>query len=158
LLIGAAALGACVPRSGHDTLARLPGSNPLITTAFTADPAPLVVGDTVYLYTSHDKATGKVLFAMDDWLAFSSKDLRHWTELGPVMHETDFAWATATKSAWAAQAVEKNGKFYFYAPVKHQEPDLLSGEAQAEHDRTRRTDRHDQAARLHRRAVALQTR
>ena len=92
----------------------VPGSNPIITSAFTADPAPLVVGDTVYLYTSHDKATGDVLFAMDDWLAFSSQDLRHWTALGPVMRETDFAWATASKSAWAAQAVEKDGKFYRY--------------------------------------------
>jgi beta-xylosidase len=26
-------------------------------------------------------------------------------------------------SAWAAQAIEKDGKFYFYAPVKHIEPD-----------------------------------
>jgi beta-xylosidase len=114
---------ACAPALDHTATGALPGSNPLITTAFTADPAPLVVGDTVYLYTSHDKAEGKVLFAMDDWLAFSSKDLRYWQSLGPVMRETDFAWATATKSAWAAQAIEKDGKFYFYAPVKHKEPD-----------------------------------
>lgn len=115
------ALGACAQAEVGPV--RLPGSNPIITSAFTADPAPLVVGDTVYLYTSHDKATGDELFAMDDWLAFSSQDLRHWTALGPVMRETDFAWASASKSAWAAQAVEKDGKFYFYAPVKHKEPD-----------------------------------
>lgn len=120
-LATALVLGACAQAEVGS--ARLPGSNPIITSAFTADPAPLVVGDTVYLYTSHDKATGDVLFAMDDWLAFSSQDLRHWTALGPVMRETDFAWATASKSAWAAQAVEKGGKFYFYAPVKHKEPD-----------------------------------
>ena len=119
-LVAATALGGCATAPSPTAL---PGSNPLIRTAFTADPAPLVVGDTVYLYTSHDKATGETLFAMDDWLAFSSKDLRHWTPLGPVMRETDFAWATPSKSAWAAQAVEKDGKFYFYAPVKHQDPD-----------------------------------
>jgi beta-xylosidase len=39
------------------------------------------------------------------------------------MRETDFAWAMANNSAWAAQAVQKDGKFYFYAPVKHKEPD-----------------------------------
>ena len=116
-------VGACAPAVNHPATGARPGSNPLITAAFTADPAPLVVGDTVYLYTSHDKAEGKVLFAMDDWLVFSSKDLRHWTAHGPVMHETDFAWATGNKSAWAAQAVERNGKFYFYAPVKHKDPD-----------------------------------
>jgi beta-xylosidase len=117
------ALAACAPTREPQSAGPPPGSNPIIRTAFTADPAPLVVGDTVYLYTSHDKATGETLFAMDDWLAFKSKDLRHWTPLGPVMRESDFAWATPTKSAWAAQAIEKDGKFFFYAPVKHKEPD-----------------------------------
>ena len=35
-----------------------PGSNPIIRDVFTADPAPLVVGDTLYLYTGHYKASG----------------------------------------------------------------------------------------------------
>jgi beta-xylosidase len=99
------------------------GSNPIITDAFTADPSPLVVGDTIYLYTTHDIAEGDVLYAMNDWLVYSSKDLRTWQAHGAAMHETDFNWATAANSAWAAQAIEKDGKFYFYAPVKHQEPD-----------------------------------
>ena len=30
--------------------------NPILTDVFTADPAPLVDGDTVYLYTTHDEA------------------------------------------------------------------------------------------------------
>jgi arabinoxylan arabinofuranohydrolase len=29
--------------------------NPIIQTKYTADPAPLVYDDTVYLYTSHDE-------------------------------------------------------------------------------------------------------
>src|SRR5690348_7231821 len=29
--------------------------NPVVQTKFTADPAPVVVGDTVYLFTSHDE-------------------------------------------------------------------------------------------------------
>lgn len=33
-----------------------PGSNPLIRDKFTADPAPLVVGDRLYLYVGHDEA------------------------------------------------------------------------------------------------------
>lgn len=123
ILSSALILADCATPVARPAAASAPGSNPIIRSAFTADPAPLVVGDTVYLYTSHDKAAGDVLFAMDDWLAFSSKDLRHWTALGPVMRETDFAWATATKSAWAAQAVKKDGKFFFYAPVKHKDPD-----------------------------------
>ena len=103
--------------------AKVPGTNPLITDAFTADPSPLVVGDTVYLYTTHDIAEGDVLYAMNDWLVYSSEDLRTWRPHGPVMRETDFSWAEGNNSAWAAQAIEKDGKFYFYAPVKHKEPD-----------------------------------
>ena len=103
--------------------ARMAGSNPILTDAFTADPSPLVVGDTVYLYTTHDRAEGDVLYAMNDWLVYSSKDLRTWQPHGPVMRETDFKWAEGSNSAWAAQAVHANGKFYFYAPVKHKEPD-----------------------------------
>ncbi|WAC47883.1 glycoside hydrolase family 43 protein [Asticcacaulis sp. SL142] len=96
---------------------RAPGSNPLITDIFTADPAPLVVGDTVYLYTGHDEARGKEMFTMKDWRVFSSKDLLTWTAHGPIMNATDFKWAA--KDAWAAQTIEKNGKFYFYAAVEH---------------------------------------
>src|SRR5690606_26577893 len=35
-----------------------PGSNPLFRDRFTADPAPLVVGERLYLYTGHDQARG----------------------------------------------------------------------------------------------------
>ncbi|OYW82469.1 MAG: glycoside hydrolase, partial [Asticcacaulis sp. 32-58-5] len=96
---------------------RAPGSNPLITDIFTADPAPLVVGDTVYLYTGHDEARGTEMFTMKDWRVFSSKDLLTWTAHGPIMKATDFKWAS--KDAWAAQTIEKDGKFYFYAAVEH---------------------------------------
>ena len=118
LLVAASGLQAQPERA-----AKPAGSNPLITDVFTADPSPLVVGDRVYLYTTHDIATGDVLYAMNDWLVYSSRDLRTWTPHGPVMRETDFAWAEGSNSAWAAQAVEKDGKFYFYAPVKHRDPD-----------------------------------
>jgi len=48
------------------------GSNPIIRDVFTADPAPLVVGDTVYLYAGRDNAKGKEMFTMPEWLCFSS--------------------------------------------------------------------------------------
>lgn len=96
---------------------RRPGQNPLFTDVFTADPAPLVHQDTLYLYTGHDEAGDGELFRMNDWLVFSTKDMKHWTKHGPVMRATDFKWAA--KDAWAAQVTEKNGKFYLYAPVNH---------------------------------------
>lgn len=33
----------------------LSAQNPIIQTKFTADPAPMVYKDTVFLYTSHDE-------------------------------------------------------------------------------------------------------
>jgi hypothetical protein len=94
-----------------------PGANPVLRDRFTADPAPLVVGDTVYLYVGRDEAKGDDFFLMKEWLAYSSKDLRHWTAHGSHMKPTDFKWAVG--DAWAAQVVQRNGRFYFYATVQH---------------------------------------
>lgn len=94
--------------------------NPLFEHVFTADPAALVDGDTVWLYTGHDEAPNNdVFFEMHDWLAFSSKDLKHWTEHGPIMKATDFKWAKG--DAWAAHMVKKDGKYWFYTTVRHDE-------------------------------------
>lgn len=94
-----------------------PGSNPLLRDSFTADPAPLRVGDTVYLYVGHDEARDGDMFRMNEWLAYSSTDLRRWTAHGPVMKPTDFKWAVS--DAWAAQAVQRHGKVFFYTTVQH---------------------------------------
>ncbi|MEZ0471629.1 family 43 glycosylhydrolase [Luteimonas salinilitoris] len=94
-----------------------PGTNPIITTVFTADPAPLVHEGRVYLYVGHDEARGEEMFNLRDWLVFSSADMKHWTPHGPIMKATEFAWAT--QDAWATEAIEKDGKFYFYASVEH---------------------------------------
>lgn len=92
--------------------------NPLFEHVFTADPAALVDGDTVWLYTGHDEAPNNdVFFEMHDWLAFSSKDMKNWTEHGPIMKATDFEWATG--QAWASHMVKKDGKYWFYTTVRH---------------------------------------
>ncbi len=48
--------------------------NPIIQTKYTADPAPMVYNDTVFLFTSHDDddAFG---FKMYNWLLYSSTDM-----------------------------------------------------------------------------------
>lgn len=92
--------------------------NPLFEHVFTADAAALVQGDTVYLYTGHDQAPNNdVFFQMHDWLVFSSRDMKNWTEHGPIMRATDFTWATG--DAWASHMVEKDGTYYFYTTVRH---------------------------------------
>src|SRR5687768_12425533 len=87
--------------------------NPVIKHKFTADPAALVVGDSVYLYTGHDQApAGKEGYEMHEWLCFSSADMRNWTEHPVPLTVKDFAWAKA--DAWASQVIERNGKYYWY--------------------------------------------
>lgn len=93
-------------------------ANPLFEHVFTADAAALVDGDTVWLYTGHDEAPNNdVFFEMHDWLVFSSKDMKHWKEHGPIMKATDFAWAKG--DAWASHMVKKDGKYWFYTTVRH---------------------------------------
>lgn len=94
--------------------------NPVFDHVFTADPAAMVHGDTVYLFTGHDEAPNNdKFFEMHDWLLFSSKDLKTWQAHGSVMKATDFKWAKG--DAWAAHAIERDGKFYFYTTVRHQD-------------------------------------
>lgn len=90
--------------------------NPIIQTRFTADPAPLVHDNVVYLYTSHDEddATG---FKMLDWRLYSSTDMANWTDRGVVASLKTFPWAVQTNDAWAPQVIARNGKFYLYAPI-----------------------------------------
>jgi arabinoxylan arabinofuranohydrolase len=91
--------------------------NPLFRDLYTADPAPLVVGDTLYLYVGHDEARGDQMFNITEWLAYSTKDMQTWTAHGPIMKPTDFSWVQ--KDAWASQVHEKDGKFWFYTAVEH---------------------------------------
>jgi beta-xylosidase len=94
-----------------------PGSNPIVRDKFTADPAPLVVGDTLYLYVGHDEAQRDEMFNMREWLVYSTRDMKHWTDHGPVMKVADFKWAK--QDAWASQVIRKNGRYWFYAAVEH---------------------------------------
>lgn len=95
-----------------------PAGNPIITDVYTADPAALVVGDTVFLYTGHDEAKPPFEgYVMHDWLCFSSPDMIHWIKRGSPLNVKDFAWAKG--DAWASQVIERNGKYYDYAAVEH---------------------------------------
>ena len=69
----------------RDTAMDVPIANPIIRDKFTADPAPLVVGDTLYLYVGHDEAQRDEMFNMREWLVYSTKDMRTWTDHGAIM-------------------------------------------------------------------------
>ncbi|WP_229674042.1 glycoside hydrolase family 43 protein [Sphingomonas prati] len=111
------AAAAAFGQTGSVASRVVPGSNPIIRDKFTADPAPLVVGDRLYLYVGHDQAERDEMFNMREWLVYSTTDMRHWQDHGPIMKVADFRWAKA--DAWAAQTIAKNGKYWFYAAVEH---------------------------------------
>ncbi|MEU8147534.1 glycoside hydrolase family 43 protein [Nonomuraea sp. NPDC048901] len=93
-----------------------PAAAPITTSIYTADPAALVVGDTMYLYTGHDEApAGGTNFVMRDWHVFTSGDATTWTDQGAKLKLSDFPWAGA--DAWAGEVEPRNGKYYWYAPV-----------------------------------------
>ena len=87
--------------------------NPIITSIYTADPAPMVCGDTLYLYTTHDEdELINNFYTMFDWRCYSTKDMVNWTDHGKVFGLDDIAWAD--DRAWAPQCIERNGRFFLY--------------------------------------------
>ncbi|HSJ67324.1 MAG TPA: glycoside hydrolase family 43 protein [Anditalea sp.] len=90
------------------------GQNPIVQTAYTADPAPMVYNDKVYLYTSHDEDES-TWFTMNDWRLYTTSDMVNWTDHGSVLSYKDFSWGKM--NAWAPQCIERDGKFYMYVPI-----------------------------------------
>jgi arabinoxylan arabinofuranohydrolase len=88
--------------------------NPIVQTMYTADPAPMVHNGKVYLYTGHDEDNSS-WFVMNNWKLYTTEDMVNWTDQGAVASYKIFNWAKG--DAWALQVVEKNGKFYMYAPI-----------------------------------------
>jgi Glycosyl hydrolases family 43. len=92
--------------------------NPVIKYKYTADPAAMVYNGKAYLYTGHDQCPApKERYEMNEWLVFSSSDMKTWTEHAVPLKPTDFSWAKG--DAWASQVIERDGKFYWYVAVEH---------------------------------------
>ncbi len=100
--------------------------NPIIQTIYTADPAPMVYKDTVYLYTGHDEDSS-TWFTMRDWHCYTTTDMVNWTDRGSSLSLKTFSWAK--KDAWAGQCIYRNGKFYWYIPMNHQTMGMSIGVA-----------------------------
>ncbi len=100
-----------------------PGTNPIFTDRFTADPAALVTGDRIYVYVGEDMAVPGGWFTMPHWVAYSSDDMLNWVCHGPVLAASDFHNSNPN-GAWAAQVVERDGRYYFYVTLD----DVRNGE------------------------------
>lgn len=101
------ACAAIATAAAQDLPAGMP-PKPIID-GYTADPAIRVFGDTYYIYPTSDK---------DNWLTtdfsvWSSKNLVDWKKAGMVLEVAhDLKWANI--KAWAPDAIERNGSYYFY--------------------------------------------
>lgn len=120
-------------RAWRNTLAALllaacsthrPLINPILAdgTHYTADPAPLVVGDTLYILTGRDTAKpDETDFVMPEWQLLSVAGDPMSSPWSHVPHFVQpsavFRWAEPGR-AYAAQIVRGlDGRFYLYAPV-----------------------------------------
>ncbi len=92
-------------------------ANPAITDMFTADPAPIVHNDTVYVYVGRDEAKPDQGYTMNEWLVYSSTDMVNWKSYPSPLKPTDFSWSSG--EAWAGHVIEKDGKFYWYTTSEH---------------------------------------
>jgi beta-xylosidase len=92
--------------------------NPIIRHKYTCDPTALVFNETIYLYTGHDEAPeGVEEYIMNEWLCFSSTDMKTWKEHPGLLKATDFTWAKG--DAYASKVIERDGNFYWYVAVTH---------------------------------------
>ena len=107
--------------------------NPIVRNNFTADPAPVVIGDSLYLFVGHDEyyegqdsANGGKEFNITEWLCYSTADLKTWYDHGSVLRPSNFAWADTVSwgvgTAWASQVVPYNGKYYYFTTCQGQKP------------------------------------
>ena len=115
----------CMPNSIN-----VKAENPIVQTMYTADPSPLVVGDTMYVYTTRDErreTASEEWSFMNEWRCFSTKDMVNWTDHGQIAHAETFDKAESNKEnwrAWAQHVVMKpvledgqwKNKYYLFAP------------------------------------------
>ncbi len=104
--LSAVTLCAAVPAVTH-------AENPIVQTSFTPDPAPVVFGDELYVFTGCDREGNNDFYYMTGWQCFSTKDMKNWTDHGRILEDTSFSWCNKN-DAWASQCIERNGKYYFY--------------------------------------------
>jgi hypothetical protein len=98
-------------------------SQPLVSDIYTADPSAHVFNGRIYIYPSHDTATGTPEndngdhFNMMDYhiLSLDSPGGKV-TDHGVALHIKDIPWAG--RQLWAPDAAFANNTYYLYFPVK----------------------------------------
>jgi hypothetical protein len=101
-------------------------SQPLISNIYTADPSAHLFDGKIYIYPSHDTATGTPEndngdhFNMMDYHVLSMDSVGGAvTDRGVALHIKDIPWAK--RQLWAPDAAFANNTYYLYFPVKNKE-------------------------------------
>lgn len=89
----------------------------LLTRHFSADPSPHFFQGKYYVYATDDQNNSGEKWDSTSWRLLVSSDLKKWEDKGPFLPATVFKWAAAGANAWAPEALEYKGKYYFFAPV-----------------------------------------
>lgn len=87
--------------------------NPILPGIGLCDPHIRICNDRAYLYATHDKGPDYKKFVMDDWWIWSSPDLVHWKHECTIRPEETYH-GKPDSSCWAVDAMERDGKHYFY--------------------------------------------
>jgi len=100
-----------------------PVSQPIVSHIYTADPSAHVFNGRIYIYPSHDTATGTPEddlgshFNMMDYHILSMDSVGgKVTDHGVALQIKDVPWAG--RQLWAPDAAFANNKYYLYFPVK----------------------------------------
>src|SRR3954466_4814130 len=109
-------------------------SQPLVTNIYTADPSAHVFNGKIYIYPSHDTATGTPEddlgshFDMRDVHILSMDSIGGTvTDNGVALDIRNIPWAH--RQLWAPDAAFANGTYYLYFPVKDKQDILRIGVA-----------------------------
>src|SRR4051812_32593684 len=101
-------------------------SQPLVSNIYTADPSAHVFNGRIYVYPSHDTATGTKEddlgshFDMRDYHVLSMDSVGGpVTDHGVALDIKNVPWAG--RQMWAPDAAFANGKYYLYFPVKNKQ-------------------------------------
>ncbi len=95
--------------------------NPIIQTVYTADPAPMIHNDTLFVFVGRDQEEApRNSYLMREYRLYSTTDMVNWTDHGAVLRTSEVKWSV--NDASAAQCVERNGKFYFYISTQNNTP------------------------------------
>ncbi|MDR2917294.1 MAG: glycoside hydrolase family 43 protein [Tannerella sp.] len=97
------------------------GQNPIVQTMYTADPAPMIYQDTLFVFVGHDENDAPPnAYLMREYRVYSTVDMVNWTDHGAVLKTGEVSWSAGDASA--AQCIERNGKFYFYISTQNNTP------------------------------------